>query len=105
MTDCYFCKKELPEGKNYCTHCDHTTSTEDPFETTSVYKRRSNAWYLLPIFLGAIGGVIAIIILRNDDLTKGAYCLIIGIVMMVVGIVLNLFISDLIREIPNMINL
>ena len=105
MTDCYFCKRKLPEGKTYCTHCDHTTSSENPFETTPVYKRRSNAWYLLPIFFGIIGGVIAIIILRNDDITKGVYCLIIGIVLMIVGIVLNLMLPEMIRDIPNMVNL
>ena len=105
MTDCYFCGKELSQGKNYCTHCDHQTSTSDPFDTTSVYKRRSNTWYLLPIFFGVIGGVVAIVILRNDDLTKGVYCLIIGIVSMVVGISLNLIIPQLLRNISNMLNL
>ena len=105
MTDCYFCGKILPQGNNYCTDCDHQTSTSDPFETTSVYKRRSNVWYLLPIFFGIIGGVIAIVILRKDDIAKGVYCLIIGIVSMVVGISLNLIIPQLLRNISNMLNL
>lgn len=105
MTDCYFCSKELPEGKTYCVHCDHETNTTNPFEKTTIYKKRSNAWYLLPIFFGIIGGIIAFVIIRKDDSMKGAYCLIIGVVTMVVGFVLNLIIPELIRDIPSMINI
>ncbi len=105
MTNCYFCKKELPQGKNYCVHCDHETNTTNPFEKTTIYKKRSVAWFLLPIFLGIIGGVIAFLIIRKDDPMKGAYCLIIGAVSMVVGIILNLTIPELMRDIPSMINI
>ena len=33
-------------------------------------KTRSNAWFLLPIFFGMIGGIIAFFILRRDDPRK-----------------------------------
>lgn len=78
MTDCYFCGKELPQGKTYCVSCDHETITKDPFEKTIIYKRRSNTWYLLPIFTGIIGGIISFGLTKNDDPLKGKYCLIIG---------------------------
>ena len=29
-------------------------------------KQRSNAWYLLPIFIGMIGGIIGYLIIRKD---------------------------------------
>jgi len=90
MTKCYFCGKELPQGNNYCTHCDHETNTTDPFEKTFINKKRSIAWFLLPIFIGIIGGVIAYAILRNSDPKKGQYCLIVGAGITVASIVLNL---------------
>ena len=34
-------------------------------------RQRSNWWYLLPIFLGIIGAIIAYFALRNDDRAKG----------------------------------
>ena len=41
-------------------------------------KERSNWWYLVPIFLGLIGGIIAYFALRNDDLfvngLSGCFC-------------------------------
>ena len=51
---------------------------------------RSNAWFLLPIFLGLIGGVIAFFILRNDDPKKAKNCLYLGMVLAAIGIIMNL---------------
>ena len=56
-------------------------------------KTRSNAWFLLPIFFGMIGGIIAFFILRRDDPRKARNCLYIGIVFMVIGIILNIMIA------------
>lgn len=89
MTNCYFCGKELPQGSNYCASCDHKTITEDPFVKTFTYKKRSALWYLLPIFIGIVGGVITYFIIKNSDPLKGKYCLIIGGVVTVVGYVIN----------------
>ena len=55
-------------------------------------KPRSNFWFLLPIFLGLIGGVIAYFVLRNDDSKKAKNCLYLGIVLAIIGIFMNLFI-------------
>ena len=54
-------------------------------------RTRSGAWFLLPIALGLIGGIIAYFVLRNDDPDKAKNCLYLGIVLMFVGIVLNGF--------------
>jgi len=56
-------------------------------------KPRSNAWFLLPIFLGIIGGIIAFFILRHDDPRKARNCLYLGIVLMIVGIIFNVLIA------------
>jgi uncharacterized membrane protein YeaQ/YmgE (transglycosylase-associated protein family) len=53
---------------------------------------RSNAWFLLPIFLGLIGGVIAFFILRNDDPKKAKNCLYLGIILAIIGVIMNILI-------------
>jgi hypothetical protein len=53
-------------------------------------KTRSNAWYLLPIFIGMIGGIIGYLIIRKDDPHKAKNCIYIGIVMMTIGIIFNI---------------
>lgn len=56
-------------------------------------KRRSNAWFLLPILFGVIGGIIAFFILRHDDPRKAKNCLYLGLAFMVIGIIFNVFIA------------
>jgi H+/Cl- antiporter ClcA len=53
------------------------------------YSQRSKAWYLLPIFLGIIGGIIGFFVLRRDSPKMARNCLIIGIITLVIGIVLS----------------
>ena len=62
-------------------------------------KSRSNVWYLLPIFVGLIGGVIAYWILRHDDPKKAKKCLYLGIALAIVGIVINILIMT---QIPSL---
>ena len=57
-------------------------------------KRRSNLWFLLPIFLGLIGGIIAYFILRNDDPKKAKNCLYLSIVLAAIGIILNIVLAS-----------
>ena len=56
-------------------------------------KSRSNAWFLLPIFFGVLGGIIAFFILRHDDPRKAKNCLYLGLVLMVIGIILNIVLA------------
>ena len=53
-------------------------------------KERSNWWYLVPIFLGLIWGIVAYFALRNDDRRKAKNCLFLGIILGVIGITVNL---------------
>ena len=57
-------------------------------------KPRSSAWYLLPILLGIIGGVVAFLIIRNDDPVKARNCLYIGLAMMGIGILFNILVAS-----------
>ena len=56
-------------------------------------------WYLLPIFVGLIGGIIAYWILRRDDPKKAKKCLYLGIVLAMVGIIINILI---VTQIPDL---
>ena len=49
-------------------------------------KIRSKWWYLLPIFVNIIGGLIAYFVLRHDDPKKARNCLIIGCSIFAVNI-------------------
>jgi len=53
-------------------------------------KSRSNWWYLLPIFLGLIGGIIAYFAIRKDDLPKAKKCIYLSLILLAVGIFLDL---------------
>jgi len=53
-------------------------------------KRRSNWWYLLPIFLGIIGGIIAYFAIRKDDLPKAKKCIYLSLILLAIGIFLDL---------------
>ncbi|EGG42679.1 Hypothetical protein Nlim_0392 [Candidatus Nitrosarchaeum limnium SFB1] len=62
-------------------------------------KSRSNAWYLLPVFVGLIGGVIAYWVLRRDDPSKAKKCLYLGIILAIVGIIINIMV---VTQIPDL---
>jgi len=64
-------------------------------------KNRSNWWFLLPIFFGLIGGIIAYFILRHDDPKKAKNCLYLGIVLAVIGIVINLIFGAQLAQIDS----
>ena len=62
-------------------------------------KQRSNWWYLLPIFLGIIGGIIAYFALTrgiNADRQKAKKCLYLSLILGAIGI----FFQILFAEIP-----
>ena len=56
-------------------------------------RQRSNWWYLLPLFFGFIGGIIAYFCLKNDDIVKARTCICIPIVCLgFVGGIISYFI-------------
>jgi uncharacterized membrane protein len=58
-------------------------------------KKRSNWWFLVPILLGLIGGIIAFFVLKSDDPKKAKNCLYLGIGLFIIGIIINLAIFGL----------
>ena len=53
-------------------------------------KIRSRAWYLVPIFFGLIGGIIAYFAIRRDDPQKGKKVLCLGIILTAINIIVNI---------------
>ncbi len=51
---------------------------------------RSRWWYLLPIFVGLIGGIISYFAIRRDDPQKAKRCLMVGVGLTMINIILNL---------------
>ncbi len=68
-------------------------------------KSRSNFWFLLPIFLGLIGGIIAYFVLRQDDPKKAKNCLYLGIVLAIIGVMINILVFTQIPEIEQSFNI
>ena len=54
-------------------------------------KSRSTWWYLLPIFLGMIGAIFAYFAIRKDDLPKAKKCIYLGLRLLAVGILVDVF--------------
>ena len=51
---------------------------------------RSRWWYVLPIFFGLIGAIIAYFAIRRDDPQKAKKCLYLGIILTVINIIVNI---------------
>lgn len=89
----------VEESASFCPKCgSQTLSTTEKHETGTDYvsrqssvipPSRSNWWYLLPIFLGIIGGLVAYFVLKKDDAKLAKNCLIVGVVMMVLGFIIG----------------
>ena len=52
-------------------------------------KIRSRWWYLVPIFFGLIGGIIAYFAIRRDDPEKAKKCLYLGLILTAINIIAN----------------
>ena len=59
----------------------------------SAVRIRSRWWYLLPIGLGVIGGLIAFLVLRKEDYDLAKDCLIWGIVINTIALVAYAIVS------------
>ena len=57
------------------------------------YTNRSGLWYLLPILIGIIGGVIAYFVIKQDDPIKAKNCLKLGIILLIINIILGISLS------------
>ena len=57
-------------------------------------KIRSRAWYLVPIFFGLIGGIIAYFAIRKDDPQKAKKCLWVGIILTMINVIMSISLAS-----------
>lgn len=70
----------------------------------SYEKKRSNWWFLVPILLGLIGGIIAFFVLKRDDPRKAKNCLYLGVGLFLIGVIINLAIFGLAIPLEEQLN-
>jgi len=52
--------------------------------------KTSNWWYLAPVFMGIVGGLLMFLVLRKEDNETAKTGLVIGIIAQVVGSVISI---------------
>lgn len=83
MPFCSKCGKEVAQGIDYCPSCG------TPLHPATVVSMKqpehvSSAWYLVPFFLGIIGGLIAWVVNKDRDAKKARNFLVFGLIWTVV---------------------
>ena len=91
MVYCAKCGAQLPEDGAFCPTCGASRTiqaTAQPIVqvTQATTARPTRAWYLVPLFLNILGGIIGYFAVRKDDPKFANRLLILGIVMFVVVI-------------------
>lgn len=76
---CKNCGKKIDDNTELCSEC--RTGTPSP-------KIPSKLWYLLPLFLGIIGGLLGYFILKDRDKSMAKNILIFGAIWMVVILIM-----------------
>jgi len=64
---------------------------------------RSGLWFLLPIFLGVVGGIISYFVIRHDDPKKAKNTLYLGIILTAIPIVLSVVLGSQFGMVENSI--
>lgn len=82
---CPKCLREIDGDPAFCPYCS------EPLKP-GVAKKTSWAWWLLPIILTWLGGIIAYLCVRRTDLAKANKLMIVGFVVFGIWVVLNLII-------------
>lgn len=78
MGFCTRCGSELPDGVNYCSKCGMPIRKLFEKKALELGREKSAWWYLAPLLIGLIGGLVAYFLIRKDDPKKARNCLIIG---------------------------
>jgi len=89
---CSSCRTEVMDGVKFCPKCGNELNSTSSRHTLArdYYHNRSAWWYLLPLFLGILGGIIAFFVVRKDDPKLAKKCLIFGIVISIIGFMIGI---------------
>lgn len=101
LVSCTSCRALNPPGNRFCESCGAPLSGLDSTAPTSgktasdgpSFVRTSGAWWLLPIFLTWVGGLIGWLAVRERDRKKARRLLLLGIVTTVLLTALALLVS------------
>jgi ribosomal protein L40E/uncharacterized membrane protein YeaQ/YmgE (transglycosylase-associated protein family) len=92
---CRKCGATNPADSSFCEECGadlsaakKATATAGSAQPARAVGSTSAAWWLLPIFFGWLGGLIAWAVVREKDPGKARTMLIVGIVLSVLGVIL-----------------
>ena len=86
MAFCSGCGTELPSpDADVCTNCGRLVKEQLRLIAHDRLRKRSLWWYLLPIFFGVVGGIIAYFVLKENDPKLAKNCLILGLILTLVG--------------------
>ena len=75
---CGKCGNEITYPQENCSKCGSKVNLSK-FQYTEPKKITTKRWYLFPIFLGILGGVISWALLRESDYKMAINCLLVGI--------------------------
>jgi len=82
---CQYCGGELPTDASFCSNCGRPLKpqvrTLIPSIPTEKPSKPSWAWFLLPILLTWLGGIIGYFALRDKDKRMARNVLIVGVVL------------------------
>ena len=116
---CTSCGSELRPGASFCGKCGTTieqgNSNPQPAYNNYQGNRRlsphvhsggkpSAAWWLLPIFLSLLGGLIAWLGVKDRDPRMAKNCLILGIILTVVPFAIGILFAFVI-SLPGMLDI
>lgn len=86
MVFCIKCGNELPMEGNFCNKCG---------TQINVVRKNPNTWYILPILLGFIGGIIMYFFIKNEDPDTAKHGLKIGFIVSGICIIIGLIIATI----------
>ena len=91
MVYCAKCGAQLPEDGAFCPTCGASRTVQATAQpivqpTQATTARPTRAWYLVPLFLNILGGIIGYFAVRKDDPKFANRLLILGIVMFILVI-------------------
>jgi len=99
QNSCPICGQVNPAGSAFCETCGTKLAALTPptglaaqadIEVKSAPKQTSWAWWLFPIFLGWLGGLLGYLSVKESDHSKAKKLLIFGIVWSVFGVAITL---------------
>jgi len=110
QNSCPVCGQVNPAGSAFCETCGTkltatpapatrsgqtapATAAQPQTRTTQAKGQTSGAWWLLPIFLGWVGGLIGYLVVKESDQSKAKGLLIFGIIWTVFWVVVTIVAS------------